>query len=137
MAKSKMGRKKFQFCYIRDPLETSELGFGELCKQIRVILQFTQRGFAEKLGLSVQAIKDWENSRRLPRWINLEGIKDLIDVEAANYITIHNLHGRHEIPYKLHQLYQEISAMEIKRKEYVYKEIIAAIWYLGVLKEIL
>ncbi len=132
-----MSKKKIQFCYIRDPLETLELGFGELCKQIRVILQLTQKGFAKKLGLTVQAIKNWENSRRLPSWLNLYSIEELINIETRDFIFIHKLHGRHEIPYKLWQLYQEIFTMEIKRKEYVYKCIIAAIWRLGILKEIL
>jgi transcriptional regulator with XRE-family HTH domain len=132
-----MSRKKIQVCSIRDPLEVSELGFGELCKQIRCILQLTQKGFAKKLGLTVRAIKYWEKSERLPSWGNLEGIKQLIDIEAANYIEIHKLHGKREVPQKLYQLYQENSAMKIKRKRYVYNCIIVLIWDLGSMKGML
>ena len=40
--------------------------FGNTIKQLRKDNNLTQEGFAEKLGVTRQAISNWENNRNLP-----------------------------------------------------------------------
>ena len=42
------------------------MNFGEQIKRIRKEQNMTQGQFAEKLGISRQAVSNWENDRNLP-----------------------------------------------------------------------
>jgi transcriptional regulator with XRE-family HTH domain len=42
--------------------------FGEKLQELRKTTELTQEAFAERLGLTVGAVRDYEQGRRLPSW---------------------------------------------------------------------
>ncbi len=61
------------------------MNFGEQIKKIRQDRNLTQQGIAEKLGISRQAVSNWENDKNLP------DIEMLIKMSQVFHITLDEL----------------------------------------------
>lgn len=61
------------------------MNFGEQIKKIRKDRNLTQQGIAEKLGISRQAVSNWENDKNLP------DIEMLIKMSQVFHITLDEL----------------------------------------------
>lgn len=61
------------------------MNFGEQIRNIRINNKMTQEEFSEKLGVSRQAVSNWENNRNLP------DIEILINIAKLFHISLDEL----------------------------------------------
>ena len=60
---------------------------GKMIKELRIKHQMTQREFAEKLGVTYQAVSKWENGKSMPDILLLKEISILFDVDIDELLT--------------------------------------------------
>ena len=60
---------------------------GELIKSLRKKANLTQSEFAEKYGVSYQAVSKWENGKNLPDMLVLKELSDLFNVNIDEILN--------------------------------------------------
>lgn len=65
-----------------EPLNT-----GEIIKKIRKEHNLTQKEFADKLGVTYQAVSKWENGKNMPDIVLLKEISHLFNIDIEELLT--------------------------------------------------
>ena len=63
-------------------------------KQVRIEKGFTMRGLAEKAGLALSTISNWENGKHLPDLEALDLVSIALGVKPWQLIEFHGLSAR-------------------------------------------
>ena len=61
--------------------------FGKIIKKLRIKNNLTQKEFAEKLGVTYQAVSKWENGKNMPDIMLLKEISNIFNVNIEELLT--------------------------------------------------
>ena len=61
--------------------------FGKTIKELRIKNNLTQKEFADRLGVTYQAVSKWENGKNMPDIILLKEISSILGVEIDELLT--------------------------------------------------
>lgn len=78
----------------------SSFNTGEFIKKLRKKNNLTQKEFADKLGVTYQAISKWENGKNMPDILLLKEISNLFDVDIDELLTGKKKNNKIEKRYK-------------------------------------
>ena len=79
-------RKYTKSMPVRKEKDENAKTLGEILKQHRMRCKMTQEFIAETLGVSRQAVSEWENGTAAPSTTNLMAMAKLFGVEAAELL---------------------------------------------------
>lgn len=61
--------------------------FSKIIKNLRIENNLTQKEFAEKLGVTYQAVSKWENGKNMPDILLLREISDIFNINIDELLT--------------------------------------------------
>lgn len=67
--------------------KTPDLSLGARLRDVRKFLGFTQKEFAETIGISYMSYWNYENGKRIPDALILKEIKEVTDIDLNWLIT--------------------------------------------------
>lgn len=94
--------------------------FAYNIKRIRKRMGLTQEEFAEKAGIQVKTIGNYESERTFASFENIEKLSNILDVEPSEWFSIPNKENSTESE-KIKRINSLLNKLDAKRLDDVYR----------------